>query len=258
MSEIVLITGGCGGIGSALANAYLLRGATVVVADLPGAVLPERLRGRVHRFDVDAGDEGSVAATVEQIEQGLGALTTVVANAGVPGGGGFDADDGTWDVSWRVNVMGHVFLARAVVPRMVLRGGGRFLSVASAAGLLTNLGNAPYSVTKHAAAAFAEWLAISYADQGIDVRLVAPMGIETDMLRSGDGTLSGEQVRALGVIDADEAAARILAGIDSGRFLILTHPQVALFERARAADRDEWLAGMRKAQTGILGQLPRD
>ncbi len=178
------------------------------------------------------------------------------ANAGVPGGGGLDAEMEIWDLSWRVNVMAHVHLARAVVPGMIQRGGGRFVSVASAAGLLTNLGNAPYSVTKHGAAAFAEWLSITYADQGLDVRLVAPMGIDTAMVRAGRGTLAGEQVVALGLIDPDEAARRILAGIDSGQFLILTHPEVAVFEQARATDRDGWLTGMRRAQASLLSRLP--
>jgi NAD(P)-dependent dehydrogenase (short-subunit alcohol dehydrogenase family) len=256
MDERVLITGGCGGIGSALAAEYARRGAGVAVSDLPSARLPEPLDGLVLRLEGDAGDPRDVAATVDRAERELGPLTTVIANAGVPGGMGLDAGDDVWELSWRVNVMAHVHLARTVVPRMLARGGGRFAAVASAAGLLTNLGNPAYSVTKHGAVAFAEWLAITYGDQGLDVRLIAPMGIETDMLRSGDGTLSGAQVRVLGVIAPDEAARRIVDGMESDRFLILTHPEVAKFEQARALDRDGWLAGMRKAQRAILDRLP--
>lgn len=254
--EVVLITGGCGGLGSALALAYADRGCAVAVADLdPQRDLPAALRGRVSAFAADAGDERSTARMVAEVEDELGPLTTVVANAGVPGGGGIEAGDDIWALSWRVNVMAHVYLARAAVPLMIGRGGGRFVSVASAAGLLSNLGNAPYSTTKHAAVAFAEWLAITYGDDGLDVRLVAPMGIETAMLKGGAGTLEGESVRALGVIDPAEAAQRILAGVDSGRFLILTHPEVARFEQARAADRDSWLVGMRRARSGLLKHL---
>ena len=254
--ERVLITGGCGGLGSALAEAFLERDADVAVADLsPQRDLPQRLRGRVAVHAVDVSAETSVTDLVAAVEQELGPLTTVVANAGVPGGGGLAASAEVWAQSWAVNVMAHVHLARAVVPLMVARGGGRFVSVASAAGLLTNLGNAPYSATKHAAAAFAEWLAITYGDEGLDVRLVAPMGITTPMLQRGRGTLAGESVAALGVIEPAEAAKRIMAGLDSGRFLILTHPEAARFEQARAADRDAWLTGMRRAQAAIVARL---
>lgn len=253
MTEVVLITGGCGGLGSALAEAWLGRGAAVAVADRdPGRDLPHALRGQVGSYQADVGDQAANVHLVEQVERDLGPITTVVANAGVPGGGGIEARGEVWDEAWRVNVMSHVHLARAVVPRMLARGGGRFVSVASAAGLLTNLANAPYSVTKHAAAAFAEWLAIEYGDAGLDVRLVAPMGIETAMLKAGSGTVAGESVRALGVISPMEAAQRILAGIDGGEFLILTHPQVARFEAARVADRDAWLGSMRQAR-GAFG-----
>ncbi len=252
--ELVLITGGCGGLGLALAEAFLDSGRRVVAADVPGRTVPARLRGQIEVFAVDAADEAAVRALVARVEQAHGAPGTVVANAGVPGGGGLGEDD-AWAQCWAVNVMSHVFLARAVVPGMIARGGGRFVSVASAAGLLTNLGNAPYSVTKHAAVAFAEWLAITYGDQGLDVRLVAPMGIETPMLAAGAGTLEGESVRALGVIEAAEAARRIMAGLESDEFLILTHPEVARFEQVRAADRDAWLHGMRRQQAAILRRL---
>ena len=257
--EVVLITGGLGGLGMALARAWLDAGAAVALAGLAAADpsssvsaavghLPEQVRTRVRGYGVDVADEAALGNLVDQVERDLGPLTTVVANAGVPGGGGLETSDEVWQECWQVNVMAHVYLARAVVPRMVGRGGGCFVSVASAAGLLTNLGNAPYSVTKHAAVAFAEWLAITYGDQGLDVRLVAPMGVDTPMLRAGRGTLAGESVAALGVIEADEAARRILAGLAGRQFLILTHAEVAEYEQQRAADRDRWLGGMRRSR----------
>ncbi len=255
-AQVVLITGGASGIGAALAQAYLARGAAVAIADLAfGDPLPEQLAGASAHV-ADVADPDAVAELVAKVERELGQLTTVVANAGVPGGGGLEAPDAVWERSWQVNVMAHVHLARAVVPGMVARGRGRFVSVASAAGLLTNLGNAPYSTTKHAAVAFAEWLAITYGDQGIDVRLIAPMGIETPMLRSGQGTLAGESVRALGVIGVQEAAERIMAGLDGDGFLVLTHPEAATYEQARAAGRDAWLAGMQRARAQLEARLP--
>lgn len=255
--DVVLITGGASGLGAALVRAYLGRGAVVAVADPALASgLPSELEGAVG-YPVDAANEAAVTDLVAAVERDLGMPTTVIANAGVPGGGGIDAPDEVWELAWRVNVMAHVYLARAIVPKMLAAGGGQFVTVASAAGLLTNLGNAPYAATKHAAAALAEWLAITYGDAGLDVRLVAPMGIDTPMLRRGRATLAGESVRALGVIAADDAAMRILAGLNGSGFLVLTHPEVARFERARVADRDAWLDGMRRAQAHILEQLPR-
>jgi len=238
-------------------RAYLARGAAVAVADPAIAQgLPSWVEGAVG-YPVDAANAAAVVDLVATVERDLGMPTTVVANAGVPGGGGIDAPDDVWELAWRVNVMAHVYLARAVVPKMLAAGGGQFVTVASAAGLLTNLGNAPYTATKHAAAALAEWLAITYGGAGLDVRLVAPMGIDTPMLRSGRATLAGESVRALGVIAADDAAMRILTGLDGSEFLVLTHPEVARFEQSRVTDRDAWLDGMRHAQAHILAQLPR-
>jgi len=255
MQERVLITGGGGGLGGALAREYLARGARVAVADLPQQL--DAVDPGMSRFACDVRDGAAVAALVDAVEGELGPLTGVVANAGVPGGGGIDAPDEVWALAWEVNVMAHVHLARAVVPRMLARGGGQFVSVASAAGLLTNLGNAPYTTTKHAAVAFAEWLAITHGDDGLDVRLVAPMGIETPMLQAGQGTLAGESVRALGVIDAAEAARRVLDGLHGEEFLVLTHPETAQFEAARTSDRDTWLVGMRRAQAALVRQLFR-
>jgi NAD(P)-dependent dehydrogenase (short-subunit alcohol dehydrogenase family) len=255
--DSVLITGGASGLGAALARAFLDRGATVAIADPAVADgLPDGLQDALG-YPVDAADPAAVQDVVDAVEGEAGPLTTVVANAGVPGGGGIEAPDEVWDQAWRVNVMAHVHLARVVVPRMLAAGGGRFVVVASAAGLLTNLGNAPYSATKHAAAALAEWLAITYGDQGLDVRLVAPMGIDTAMLRSGANTLAGESVRALGVIEPGEAAERIMAGLDGRDFLILPHPEVSRFERARVADRNSWLHGMQRAQAQLLAGLQR-
>lgn len=257
MTQTVLITGGASGLGAELARRYLDRGAEVVLADPAlAAGVPDDL-ARARTYAIDAADREALSAMVADLAETGSTISTVIANAGVPGGGGIEAPDEVWEQAWRVNVLGHVELARILVPGMLASGGGQFVAVASAAGLLTNLGNAPYSVTKHAAAALAEWLAITYGDAGLDVRLVAPMGIETPMLRSGRGTLAGESVRSLGVLDVAEAADRIMAGLDGPDFLILTHPEVQRFEQARAADRTGWLDGMRHAQARLLAALQR-
>ena len=151
--------------------------------------------------------------------------------------------------------MAHVHAARAVVPHMLERGRGAFVTTASAAGLLTNLGNAPYSVTKHAAVAFAEWLAITYGERGLYVACICPMGVDTAMLRSGAGTLEGASVAALPVLTVEEAADTIVAGLLAGRFLVLTHPETAQYELFRVADRDRWIAGMQRQQAKVLATL---
>jgi len=157
-----------------------------------------------------------------------------------------------WTQTWDVNVMAHVHAARAVVPRMLERGHGAFVSTASAAGLLTNLGNAPYSVTKHAAVAFAEWLAITYGERGLYVACICPMGVDTALLRAGAGTLEGESVASLPVLTVEDAAEAIVQGLLAGRFLVLTHPQTAQYELFRVADRERWITGMQREQRKIL------
>ena len=138
---------------------------------------------------------------------------------------------------------------------MLARGGGWFVTTASAAGLLTNLGNAPYSVTKHAAVAFAEWLAVTYGEQGLRVSCVCPMGIDTAMVREGRDRLEGASVVAQGLLPLDEGVDAVMAGLLAGRFLVLTHPETATFEQHRVADRDRWIAGMQRLQRDVLAQL---
>jgi NAD(P)-dependent dehydrogenase (short-subunit alcohol dehydrogenase family) len=214
-------------------------------------------RLRATEITADVVDPEQVEAFVDRTWSVLGRIDLFVANAGVAGGGGLEASDDVWRATWDVNVMAHVHAARAVVPRMVARGHGAFVSTASAAGLLTNLGNAPYSVTKHAAVAFAEWLAITYGERGLHVACICPMGVDTDLLRSGAGTLEGESVSALPVMTVEDAAECIVDGLRAGRFLILTHPETPQYELFRVADRDRWIAGMQRQQGKILDGLRR-
>lgn len=257
---VCVVTGAAHGIGAALADRLAAAGARAVVLvdqDAPGVrLLADRLREQhpdtdVHAEAADVADPTAVRSLVARVEEAFGRIDLFVANAGIGGGGGLDAADEVWQACWDVNLMSHVHAARAVVPGMLARGGGSFVTTASAAGLLTNLGNAPYSVTKHAAVAFAEWLSITYGDAGLRVACICPMGVETAMLREGLGRLEGASVAALPVISAEQAADAVLEGLRAGRFLVLTHPEVADFWRGKAADPDRWLAGMRRFQATV-------
>jgi NAD(P)-dependent dehydrogenase (short-subunit alcohol dehydrogenase family) len=256
--RICVVTGGAGGIGAALARAFLDEGARhVVVVDRAADGAREvaaALGTRASARAVDVTDEAAVAALVAGTEDEVGPIDLFVSNAGVLGLGGVEVPDATWSLAWDVNVMAHVYAARALVPRMLARGGGYLLSTASAAGLLTQPGDAPYSVTKHAAVALAEWLSITYGDQGITVSCLCPMAVDTAMLRGGlppgeappPTTGAGGAAAVQGILTAERVAGAVVEGLRDERFLILPHPEVATFERRRTGDRDRWLAGMRR------------
>jgi NAD(P)-dependent dehydrogenase (short-subunit alcohol dehydrogenase family) len=179
------------------------------------------------------------------------------SNAGIGTGGGVETDNAAWQRTWDVNVMAHVYAARAVLPAMLERGEGYLLATASAAGLLTNLGAAPYSVTKHAALALAEWLAITHGDAGITVSCLCPQGVRTPMLLGGLDQTAGAVVAAGGdLIEPEQVADAVIAGLAEERFLILPHPEVARYFQRKANDYDRWLAGMRKLQASVVASLP--
>ena len=188
---------------------------------------------------------------VAAVEDRDGPIDLFVSNAGIGTGMGLDASDEAWAAIWGVNVMAHVYAARAVVPSMVARGEGYLLNTASAAGLLAQIGDAPYSVTKHAAEAFAEWLAITYGDAGIKVSCLCPQGVRTDLLAAAMGLTSVETVVAQGLIEPSDVAAAVIEGLRDERFLILPHPEVAGYYTARATDTDAWLGGMNRLQQKI-------
>jgi len=258
--RVVVVTGGARGIGFALARAFLDEGArSVVVADLEDdavaravSLLGDRADGRT----VDVADAAAVEALVAGVEEAHGPIDLFTSNAGIGTAAGIDADAATWDRIWRVNVLAHVHAARAVLPSMLARGQGYLLSTASAAGLLTQIGDLPYSVTKHAAVAVAEWLAITYGDRGITVSCLCPQGVRTDMVTGGAGHTSVETVVAQGLIEPEDVAAAVVEGLRHERFLILPHPEVAAYYERRASDPDRWLAGMRRLQARILDAAP--
>jgi NAD(P)-dependent dehydrogenase (short-subunit alcohol dehydrogenase family) len=259
--RICVVTGGASGIGRALCQRFAAEGAgrvVVVDRDGPGAAATAEGLGDVAvAMAADVTAEPDVAGVVARTEAEVGPIDLFASNAGILGHGGIEVGDPTWQLVWQVNLMAHVYAARAVVPRMLARGGGYLLSTASAAGLLSQPGDAPYSVTKHAAVALAEWLAITYGDQGIKVSCLCPMAVDTNMFRGGaealDGPMGGAAGAAAvqGVLPPEDVAAAVVAGLRDERFLILPHPEVATFEQRRTADHDRWLAGMRRLVEGL-------
>jgi NAD(P)-dependent dehydrogenase (short-subunit alcohol dehydrogenase family) len=246
----VVVTGGGSGIGAALARRFSAEGARVVVNDIDAAAAAAVATAcGATAVPGDAATEGGVAALVGVAREVLGEIDLFCANAGVARGEGDQDSDADWEACWQINVMAHVRAARLLLPRWLERGNGHLICTVSAAGLLTMLGSAPYSATKHAALAFAEWLAASYAHRGITVQALCPMGVRTAML---DGTSPAAEI-ILGdtAITAEEVADTVVAGIAAGSFLILPHPDVARMYAGRATDTDRWLRGMNRLQTRV-------
>ncbi len=257
--RVAVVTGGAKGIGLALAQAFVAHGARgVAVVDLHQAEVDAavaQLGPAAIGIAADVSDRAAVTAVVRQVEDQLGPIDLFVSNAGIGTGAGVDATDEVWDRIWKVNVLAHVYAAEAVLPSMLARGQGYLLSTASAAGLLSQIGDLPYSVTKHAAVAVAEWLAITYGDQGITVSCLCPQGVRTDLLASAMGHSSVETVVSQGLLEPADVADAVVAGLAAEQFLILPHPEVAQYYERRATDPDRWLAGMARLQARILGTL---
>ena len=259
--KVVVVTGAGRGIGRALARRFAAEGAKgVAVGDLDQdnaeAVAAELASTGVAALGLrtDVGVERDVRALVEAAETAFGPVDLCCSNAGIAVGGGVEASDEDWQRIWDVNLMAHVYAARAVLPSMLARGEGYLLNTASAAGLLTNLGTAPYSVTKHAAVALAEWLAITHGDEGIKVSCLCPQGVNTAMLMgdANPGVTAADVVKVAGrVLEPDEVAEAVIQGLADERFLILPHPEVAEYWRRKTDDPDRWLAGMRRLQARV-------
>jgi NAD(P)-dependent dehydrogenase (short-subunit alcohol dehydrogenase family) len=238
----VVVTGAGGGIGAALARRFAAEGARVAVNDID-AEAARRVAAEVGGVAVP----GDASAVVADAREALGGGVDVFcANAGVGAMAGPEGDDAVWDRLWDINVMAHVRAARELLPDWLERGSGRFVATVSAAGLLTMVGDAPYSVTKHAALAFAEWLAVTHRHRGIHVHAVCPQGVRTEMLRAAGA--AGELVLAPTAIEPEDVAEAVLKGIARDRFLILPHPETAGFYAARAADPDRWIGVMNTVQ----------
>ena len=248
----VVVTGAASGIGKAMARRFAADGAdTVIVVDINAQGVAEVAREIGGRGEVvDMTDEAAIVALIDRVEAEIGPIDLWCGNAGVGSNGGVELDNEVWDFNWSVNVMAHVVAARQLVPRWIERGGGHLLLTASAAGLLTNLGTAPYAVTKHACVALAEWIKITYGEQGVGVSCLCPQGGRTPMT-GGDGELAIEVVKAMGMIEPEDVADAVAQGLANDDFLILPHPEVATYEQRRAGDRERWLSGMQKLQASL-------
>lgn len=253
--SIVVVTGGARGIGRAIGERVLAEGAAgLTLVDIDRAAVAataSELGDRALGLAADVSDVDALTEVVDSAEARFGPISLFCANAGIVTGLGIEAPDDVWERTWKVNTFAHVQAARVMIPRWLQRGGGHLLVTASAAGLLTQIGDAPYSVTKAGAVGFAEWLAITYGDRGIAVSCLCPQGVRTDMVLGGAGALGAEVVAAQGLIEPADVADAAVKGLADERFLILPHPEVAEYVQRKASDRDRWLAGMRRLQARI-------
>jgi NAD(P)-dependent dehydrogenase (short-subunit alcohol dehydrogenase family) len=273
--KVAVVTGGASGVGRALCIGLAERGAAgVVVCDIDAegaaAVADEIEAGHAGRggqraiaVPADVSKESDVQALVARAEA-LGPIGMFFSNAGIIVAGGPEASDEAWERIWAINVQSHIYVARALLPAMLARGEGYLEITASAAGLLTQLGSAPYAVTKHAAVAFAEWLSISYGEQGLVVSCLCPQAFTSNLLATSRrevgagelpdvaGTSSGSAQAAVdGVLTSEQVASAVLDAVGTEQFLILPHPDVATYEQRRAGDRERWLRGMRRMQARL-------
>lgn len=242
--KVCVVTGAARGIGAALAEAFAKAGAKgVVCADLiPADEAAAKAGGVAARCDVSKEDD--LRALVELAEARFGRVDIFCSNAGIIGRHGLEASLDEWRRTLDINLMAHIHAARILVPKMLAQGSGYIVATASAAGLLMQPDSATYTVTKHGAVAFAEWLSVNYADKGIGVSCLCPQGVRTPMLLGPTG--DRKSFLSEGSVSAEFAAQCVLEAIEAGRFLVLPHPEVAEYERRKAADRDRWLAGMRR------------
>ena len=272
-NRVAVVTGGASGIGRSICLALAAGGASVAVADIDGAgaaAVAKQIEAAGHQalaMTTDVSREADVQALVAAAERDLGPVDLYFSNAGIIVAGGVEVPDEAWNRIWAINVHSHVYAARALLPGMLARGRGYIVITASAAGLLTQLGSAPYAVTKHAAVALAEWLSVTYGEQGLVVSALCPQAVTSNLAATSRRELGDEAVPAEisatggsaqaavdGVLDPDEVAATVLAAVGTEQFLILPHPEVATYERRRADDRERWLRGMRRLQARLGGR----
>jgi NAD(P)-dependent dehydrogenase (short-subunit alcohol dehydrogenase family) len=249
--KVVVVTGGGNGIGRALCRRFAAEGAkTVAVADIDHKAAREvaaEIGGC--EFGVNMASESEVQSLVDQVLKKFGQIDLFCSNAGIGVDGGCDVPTRDWQRIWDINVMSHVFAARAVLPGMLARREGYLLQTVSAAGLLTQIGSAPYAVTKHAAVGLAEWLSVTYGDQGIKVSALCPQGVKTRMLEQAE--FGGGAFLMEGALAPEQVADAVVKGLEAEQFLILPHPEVLEYIRRKTNDYDRWLRGMRRLQASV-------
>lgn len=249
--KVIVVTGAGSGIGEALSRRFMQESPRgLMLADIDGDAakrVADDIGAQAVRVDVSSDSDNE--RLVHETEELLGPVDLFCANAGIGFLGNEQTDIAEWDRMWRINTMSHVLAAKHLIPGWTARGEGYFLSTASAAGLLTNLKAAQYSVTKHAAVAFAEWLAITYGDAGIRVSCLCPMGVDTPLL---DVDTDFRKLLEPDAIPASEVAESVVAGLKEEKFLILPHPEVARYIQNKATDYDRWIEGMKKLQRSVF------
>ncbi len=257
--RVIVITGGASGIGEALARRFANDSpAAIVVADidLAGAEAVAASIGPIataRRCDVS--DGAAIAALIAEVVAQHGRIDLYCSNAGIATGKGVEADDATWQSIWDINLMANVHAARALMPLAEPDAPVHLMITASAAGLLINLGDAAYTATKHAAVGLAEWLAVTHGDAGLKVSCLCPQGVRTPMVMAGlgDNQLAANVVEAMGLIEPEQCAETVVEALADERFLILPHPEVAKYQRAKVEGPDRWIATMRGLQARLLG-----
>ncbi|GAB1266533.1 SDR family oxidoreductase [Aurantivibrio infirmus] len=244
--KTVVVTGGASGIGRGLVRRFKEEGAAnIVIADINSDELNEFAdEVGATPYVCDVSDEEQVKNLVRMTEEIFGHIDLFCGNAGILSKGGVEASNETWEKTWAVNVMAHVYATRHALPKMIERGEGYFLITASAAGLLSQVGSATYSVTKHAALALAEWVLITHGAQGIKVSALCPQAVESKMTAGSDGGVAGQD----GMLKPEAVADTVIAGLDEEKFMILPHPEVEKYFRNKATDYQRWIRGMQKLQ----------
>jgi NAD(P)-dependent dehydrogenase (short-subunit alcohol dehydrogenase family) len=245
--RVIVVTGGAHGIGRAMCLRFAQeQPEAIVVADLDIAMARD-VAGKIDGIAVetDVGSDESIRNLVSTALETYGRIDVFCSNAGIGGtGGGIDVPNPEWQLFFEINVLAHVYAARAVIPSMLARSEGYLLQTVSAAGLLMQIGSAPYTVSKHAAMAFAEWLSVMYSDAGIRVSALCPQGVRTRML--GEAEPGARAFLHANALEPEDVAETVVAGIDAEKFLILPHPEVSEYVRRRGDDYERWLRGMRK------------
>jgi NAD(P)-dependent dehydrogenase (short-subunit alcohol dehydrogenase family) len=242
--KIIVITGGASGIGAAMARRFAAEGARKVICadrDLAGAqAVASEIGGVAIKTDVSL--EADISNLIETVESDIGPIDLFVSNAGIFCSGGVEVTEADWQNLWDINVMAHVRAARILVPKMLSRGGGYLLSTASAAGLLAQISSAPYTVTKHGAVSFAEWLAITHGEKGLKVSVLCPQAVDTPMIAGANTATTVKD----GILSAEQVADICVEAIGDERFLILPHPVVSGYIKTKGTDPERWIAGMQR------------
>jgi NAD(P)-dependent dehydrogenase (short-subunit alcohol dehydrogenase family) len=254
-NKVVVITGAGSGIGRALAEKFASKGAAkIICVDINSAnaqKTADKIGGVAMTCDVSK--DAEIQRVIDDTENTYGAIDLFCSNAGIGMGESEQSPDRDWQTSWEVNVMSHVYAARHLVPRMLARGGGYFMNTSSAAGLLNQIGSATYGVTKHAAIGFGEWLALTYAHQGIKVSMLCPQAVRTAMTDRGKDTQNVRAAATDGMLEPDVVADIVVDGLNEERFLILPHPEVEAYMQRKTGDYDRWIHGMNKLQRTLAG-----